>query len=316
MHHAKSRRGDLFMSFTLTVFTPTYNRAYTLDKCYESLKRQSSKDFVWLIIDDGSTDGTKELVQQWMTENMLSIRYYYQENQGMHGAHNAAYELIDTELNVCIDSDDYMADDAVEKIISFWKQYGSERYAGIVGLDATPNGKIIGTSMPQDLKQSTLSDLYTKHGVKGDKKLVYRSKLTKQTPPYPIFSGEKYCPLSYKYILIDQEYPLLVLNEVLCYVEYLSDGSSMNMIKQYKRNPRGFSFFRKVAMQFAPSFKERLRESIHYVSSNLMIKNKRFFLESPCKWTTLIAIPFGILLYFYIINTNKATVQAFEGNKE
>ena len=179
------------------------------------------------------------------------------------------------------------------------------KYAGIVGLDASQDGEIIGTKMPENLKKSTLSDLYGKYKVKGDKKLVYRSELTRKTPPYPLFPGEKYCPLSYKYILIDQECPLLIMNEVLCHVEYLADGSSMNIIKQYKKNPRGFSFFRKVAMKYAPTYKERFRESIHYVSSNLMIKNYKFLFESPCKLTTLLATPFGYCLYLYIQNTDK-----------
>lgn len=292
----------------LTVFTPTYNRAYTLHLCYESLKRQTSKDFVWLIIDDGSTDSTKDLIKIWIAENVVPIRYHYQENQGMHGAHNAAYELVDTDLNVCIDSDDYMADDAVEKIVQFWGKHGSDKYAGIVALDATQDGEIIGTKMPDHLNESTLSHLYGKHKVKGDKKLVYRTELTKNTPPYPVFPGEKYCPLSYKYILIDQQCPLLVMNEILCYVEYLPDGSSMNIINQYKKNPNGFAFFRKVAIEHAPTFKERIRESMHYVSSSLMIGNKKFLLESPKFLTTLLATPFGILLYFYITRTNKATV--------
>lgn len=296
------------MSPTLTVFTPAYNRAYTLHLCYESLKRQTCKDFIWLIIDDGSTDHTKELVDRWRKEDVVPIRYHFQENQGMHGAHNTAYELIDTELNVCIDSDDYMADDTIEKIVTFWERNGSRRYAGIVGLDAHQDGRIVGSRMPEGLKETTLSNLYGKHGVKGDKKLVYRSEITKKTPPYPLFPGEKYCPLSYKYILIDQKHPLLVMNEVLCYVEYLADGSSMNIINQYKKNPRGFSFFRKVAMQYAPSYKERLRESVHYVSSSLMIRNHNYWLESPCKLTTLLATPIGIMLYFYIQYTNKATV--------
>ncbi|SDM77741.1 glycosyltransferase family 2 protein [Bacillus sp. OK048] len=292
----------------LTVFTPTYNRAYTLHLCYESLKRQKSKDFVWLIIDDGSTDNTRGLVERWILEKAIPIRYHFQDNQGMHGAHNTAYELIDTELNVCIDSDDYMADDAVEKIKNFWNKFGCKKYAGIVALDASPDGEIIGTKMPGNLKDSTLSNLYAKHKVKGDKKLVYRSELTRETPPYPIFPGEKYCPLSYKYILIDQEYPLLVLNEILCYVEYLEDGSSMNIIRQYKKNPRSFSFFRMIAMAHAPSFKERFRESIHYVSSNIMIKNSKFLFETPYKMTTLMATPFGLALYFYIQKTGKKTV--------
>ncbi|KMY51892.1 glycosyltransferase family 2 protein [Peribacillus loiseleuriae] len=296
------------MKPTLTVFTPAFNRAYTLHLCYESLKRQTWTDFMWLIIDDGSEDHTKELVEGWISEGQIPIRYHYQENQGMHGAHNTAYGLIDTELNVCIDSDDYMADDAVEKIVSFWKKNGSDKYAGIAGLDASPDGGIIGTIMPNNLKEATLSNLYGKYGVKGDKKLVYRSELTRKTPPYPIFPGEKYCPLSYKYILIDQKCPLLIMNEILCHVEYLADGSSMNIIKQYKRNPNGFSFFRKVAMKHAPSLKEKFRESMHYVSSNLMIKNYKFLFESPCKIITFVAVPFGIILYLYIQNTGKATV--------
>lgn len=296
------------MAPILTIFTPTYNRSYTLHLCYESLKRQTNKDFIWLIIDDGSTDNTNELVTRWKKENLVPILYHYQENQGMHGAHNTAYKLIDTELNVCIDSDDYIPDNAVDNILSFWKKYGSDKYAGIVGLDANPNGEIIGTKMPEDIKESTLSDLYGKYRVKGDKKLVYRSELTRNTPPYPIFENEKYCPLSYKYILIDQEYPLLILNEVLCIVEYLPDGSSMNIINQYRKNPRGFLFFRKVSMRYSAKFKDKFRESIHYVSSSLMVKNFKFLQESPLKFTTLLAIPFGLLLYFYIKNTTKSTV--------
>jgi glycosyltransferase involved in cell wall biosynthesis len=292
---------------TLTVFTPSYNRAYTLHLCYQSLIRQTCKDFIWLIIDDGSTDDTKELVDKWIVENDIPIRYHYQENQGMHGAHNTAYDLIDTELNVCIDSDDYLADDAVEKVIRFWQEHGSNQYAGIIGLDAHPNGEVLGTKLPE-IKNTTLYELYSKYGVKGDKKLVYRSELTRKTPPYPLFPGEKYCPLSYKYILIDQEHPLLLMNEILCYVEYLEDGSSLNIIKQYQSNPNSFSFFRKVAMQHAPSLKERFRESVHYVSSNLMLRNFRYLLESPCKWTTLMATPFGFILYVYIQNTRKSTV--------
>ncbi|GIM28752.1 beta-glycosyltransferase [Clostridium polyendosporum] len=289
----------------LTIFTPTYNRGYTLHLCYESLKRQTCKDFVWLIIDDGSTDNTKELVEKWRSENIVDIHYYYQENQGMHGAHNAAYRLIDTELNVCIDSDDFMADDAVEKIINFWNLNGNERYAGIVALNAKRNGTILGTALPKGIRSSKLWELYTRFNVKGDKKLIYRSELTRKYPSYPIFTEEKYVPLSYKYIMIDQEYELLLMNEIVCYVEYLEDGSSLNIFNQYRKNPKGFIVFRKVAMKLAPNFKEKFRNCVHYVSSNLMIKNINFLKESPCKFTTLLALPLGTILYFYIKKTSK-----------
>ena len=130
---------------TLTVFTPAYNRAHTIGRTYKSLCRQTCKDFEWLVIDDGSSDNTKELVEGWIKENKIPIRYIYQQNQGMHGAHNTAYANITTELNTCIDSDDFMPDDAVENIVYFWKQNGSDKYAGIIGLDQVVSGEIIGT---------------------------------------------------------------------------------------------------------------------------------------------------------------------------
>lgn len=285
----------------LTIFTPTYNRAFCLDNCYQSLIRQTSKDFVWLIVDDGSTDSTKQLVDEWLQEKKIEIRYVWQENVGMHGAHNTAYELIDTELNVCIDSDDYMPKDAVEKINHFWRKYGSEKVSGLIGLDANTNNEVIGTRLPETLKSSTLFHLYNEHGVTGDKKLVYRSELTKQHR-YPIFQNEKYVGLAYKYYMLDKAYEMLLLNEVLCCVEYLQDGSSLNMFNQYRKNPKGFAFYRKELMKLPfAGLAYKFRQAIHFVSSSLLMNNKNFLKENPSKALTIIAIPFGIILYLYIL---------------
>lgn len=285
---------------TLTVFTPAYNRGYIIHNCYESLCRQTCKDFVWLVIDDGSTDDTAELIKGWQEkENGFEIKYIYKENGGMHTAHNTAYQNIDTELNVCIDSDDYMPDDAVEKIINFWTKYGSNDYAGLVGLDATYDNKIIGTKFPVSLKSTTLSRYY-ENGGKGDKKLVYRTELMKKYPPYPVFEGEKYVSLGYKYLLCDQEYELLVLNEILCNVEYQEDGSSKNMFSQYLRNPQGFAFIRKVDMIYKKGIKNHIKSCIHYVSSSIISRNRHFISESPKKFLTVLSIPFGIVLTVYI----------------
>lgn len=285
----------------LTIFTPTFNRAYCLGTCYESLKKQTCKDFSWLIIDDGSNDGTEKLVRSWMEEEVVEIRYVYQENQGMHGAHNTAYQLIDSELNVCIDSDDYMPVDAVEKIVTFWLKHGGEHVGGIIGLDAYPDGTIIGTNLPGHIEQSTLFDLYHKHGMKGDKKLVYRTCLTKKYP-YPLFKGERYVGLDYKYYRLDCEYEMLLMNEVVCCVEYLEDGSSLNMLSQYRRNPKGFAFYRRELMKLPMAgMLFKFRQAIHYVSSSLLIKNKRFLLDTPEKWLTGLAILPGLLLYTYIL---------------
>ena len=286
---------------TLTVFTPSYNRAYCLHKCYNSLTGQSNQDFIWLIIDDGSTDNTKSMVLSWIEENKVSIQYHYQENLGMHGGHNAAYRLIDTPLNICVDSDDEMGLEAIAIILKNWEKIKDKpEYAGLVGLDADIHGKLVGTKIPGHLTATTLYDLYNKHDVLGDKKLVYRTEIVKQYPAYPIFEGERFVPLGYLYQLIDQDYKLYPVNEVFCIVEYMEDGSSMNMLKQYRRHPKGFTFSRKSRMLLATSFKDQFKNAIHYISSSMFTKNAAFLSESPKKVITVMAIPFGIVLNLYI----------------
>ena len=293
------------MSKVLTIFTPAFNRAYTLNKCYESLKNQTVKDFKWLIVDDGSTDNTKDLVNEWICEGILDITYKYQENQGMHGAHNTAYKLIDTELNVCIDSDDYMPNDAVEKIINFWENNEIDKdIAGFIGLDAYGDGSIIGDSFPETLRKTTLFEINNKYKIQGDKKIVYRSEVSKKYP-YPLYKDEKYVGLAYKYYKIDEDYKLLTMNEVLCIVEYMEDGSSLNMFSQYLKNPKGFAFYRIENMKNSrATLSFKFKENIHYVSSSLISKNKTFIKESPCKGLTILSLPFGYLLYKFIIYKN------------
>ena len=255
----------------LTVFTPAYNRAHTLPRTYESLCNQKCKDFCWLIIDDGSTDDTEQLVKGWMEkDNGFEIQYIYKENGGMHTAHNMAYENITTELNVCVDSDDCMAEDGVAKILKKWDEVKDSGYAGIIGLDADMNGKIIGKSFPKSMKETTLMGYYAMGGA-GDKKLVYRTDIIKKYPPYPVFEGEKYVALAYKYRLIDQDYKLAVLPQILCNVEYQEDGSSGTMWKQYLKNPKGFAFWRKICMRW-------------------------YIRESPAKFMTFLCSPLGVVL--------------------
>ena len=296
------------MNPILTIFTPTYNRKNLLLRTYESLKNQTSNNFEWLIIDDGSTDDTKEYVDKWIKQNNdFKIRYIYQENKGMHGAHNTAYENINTELNTCLDSDDYMPYDAVEKICNFWIKNGSNKYAGFAALDAFENGEIIGCKLPENIKSSTLFDLYNKNKVVGDKKLIYRSDLTREYP-YPLFKGERYVGLAYKYYKIDQKYELLLMNKIVCIVEYQEDGSSNNMLRQYIKNPRGFAFYRKENIKNKQgNLIYRLKENAHYVSSSIISNNKKFIKESPSKILTIISIPIGTILYLYIRKNTQLT---------
>ena len=286
----------------ITVFTPTYNRAYCLHQLYESLVRQTSQDFEWLIIDDGSTDNTKTLVSKWITKNKIAIKYVYQENGGMHNAHNTAYQLIETELNVCVDSDDYMPNNAIQIIINKWNEVSKkENIAGIVGIDVFKDGEIVGTMIPQNLDISTLHDLYYKHKITGDKKLVLRTEIVKNYPQYPIFEGERFVPLGVLYLMIDQNYKLACLNKPLCVVEYLPDGSSRNIFKQYKTNPKGFRYSRTIELKYIKIFNIRVLKALHLISSTLFIGDYQFFKNNPQKILTIFCLPLGLLFHFYIL---------------
>ena len=232
-------------------------------------------------------------------QNWFEIRYIYKENGGMHTAHNTAYENIDTELNTCIDSDDKLAPGAVRMILDKWERVRDQGYAGIIGLDADFDNNVIGKGFPEGMTETTVIGYYSAGG-SGDKKLVYRTDIINQYPAYPVFEGEKYVSLSYKYRLIDQKYKMAVLDEVLCNVEYQPDGSSHTMWKQYLKNPRGFAFWRKVCMQYPESKKRLLVDCIHYCSSSQIAHNRNYIQESPRKLLTVLCTPVGWAFTAYI----------------
>lgn len=296
---------------TITVFTPTYNRAYCLHKCYESMKRQSCYDFDWLIIDDGSSDNTKELVDQWIQEdNPFDIKYVYKENGGMHTGYNTAYSLIKTELAMNVDSDDYLTDTAIEDIITFWNKNKRDDVGGIYALDRYENGEVIGTSFPEDLKEfhgwGYKILFYEVNGVKkkyvnaGDKKFIGVTKIINEYPSIPVYEGEKFFTLYYKQHLIERDYSILIMNKPVCVVEYMGDSITNNMYKQYFNNTEGFREERNYVMKNAPSFKLRYHDAIHYVAESFIAKDKKFIHHSSNKGIVLLALPLGIPLFFYL----------------
>lgn len=286
---------------TITVFTPTYNRAKLLPRLYESLCSQSSKNFIWLIIDDGSSDGTDILVKQWQSENRIEINYQYKENGGMHTGHNLAYRTIKTELNVCIDSDDYMPKDAIELILKTWEAVIDKTFiAGIIGLDADKDGKIIGTKIPQHLNQGILHDLYYKHNVTGDKKVVLRTDIVSKYPAYPEYEGEKLVPLGILYLMIGKDYIFQYSNDIYCIVEYQEGGSSDSILRQYKQSPKGFAYSRKIQIKYNKGIKKQLSFYTHLISSSIYAKDVSIAFKDVNPLKSLLMFPFGLLLHGYI----------------
>ena len=286
----------------ITVFTPTYNRRHAIGKCYESLKKQSNKSFIWLIIDDGSTDGTDELVKSWQSiDNGFEIRYIYKENGGLHTGYNAAIENSDTEFMMCIDSDDYLEDEAIQTIESFWKENGSEEYAGIVALDRYENGKIIGDFLP-NRKSVNLIDLYVgKYKLNnGDRKNVIKTKLYKSVAPMKSFDNEKNFNPHYMHLEISKKYDFLVLNEPLCVVEYLEGGMTLNIFKQYLNSPKSFAELRRLAMSFENTpFLFKVKTAIHYNSSCIIGKDLKNLFKINHKLYVLFTFPLGFLMSIY-----------------
>lgn len=286
---------------TITVFTPTYNRAHLLPRLYKSLCEQSCQDFVWLLIDDGSDDITEELVKKWQKENKIEIVYLYKENGGMHTGHNLAYQNITTELNVCIDSDDWMPEDALELILNKWKSIRNRsKIAGIIGLDADENGDIVGTVIPDNLIKGNLNDLYNRYQVKGDKKLIIRTDIVQQYPPYPEFKNEKLVPLGVLYGLIGLDYDFIYSNEVYCIVEYQPDGSGNTIFRQYKQSPRGFAYSRKISLKYNKGLKNKIKNYIHLTSSAVFAKDISLAFKGVNPVMSLLAFPAGLLLCVYI----------------
>ncbi len=294
----------------LTVFTPTYNRAYCLHKCYESLQRQSNHDFVWLVIDDGSTDNTKEVVEQWKeTEKSFAIEYFYKENGGLHTGYNEAIRLANTELMICLDSDDYLTDDAIEGILTTWESLPADEYAGIVGLDVTEDNRVLGELPPDKTRVNLIDFLFNKYSVKdGDKKLVVRTELYKKYAPMPSFGEERNFNPHYMHLQISTEYDFFAFNKPLCVVEYEESGMSRNIFRQYCNSPLSFAQTRRLYMTLPNAPKRFLfRQCMHYVSSCILAKRYRdIFAKSPKKGWTFLAFPFGVALSFYIRRKGRA----------
>lgn len=289
------------MKKTLTIFTPSFNRADFLRRGYEALRSQSCKDFIWMIIDDGSTDNTREVVNELQRgEKTFEIRYIYKENGGLHTGYNSAIELADTELCMCIDSDDWVADDAVGKILDLWARVKKADCAGIVALDAysqeTPLCVIDG------IGYINLNEYDVSHKWAGDRKLVVRTDLYKSVAPMPSFEGEKNFNPQYMHYQIAQDYTFYVLNEVVCIVDYQDTGMSAGIYRQFMNSPYSFIEYRRMQMTMRPNnWKFILKSAVHYDSSCFLAgAPKMIITRSPYKVLTACLWPLGWLLSRYI----------------
>ncbi len=287
---------------TLTVFTPTYNRKELLARGYEALCRQTSKDFLWLVVDDGSTDDTESQVKIWQAQADFEIRYIYKKNGGLCSGYNTAIANLDTELAICIDSDDFMPDNGVEIIVDYWEKNGSENYGGIVGLDYTLDNEILGNPFPNQKSINSIDLAVGRYPEnQTDCKYVVRSELYKKYAPIPEIEDERDLNPHMLHMSVGKEMDFLVLNENLCFVEYQPDGMTNAIFKQYVRSPKSYAYMRifNLGIKNAP-IKFRIKNAIHYVSSCILSKDGEMLKKSPQKFLTFLMIPLGALFTLYV----------------
>lgn len=226
----------------ITVFTPTYNRAYRLNALYESLKRQTYSDFEWIVIDDGSSDNTSDLFEKWELEaNAFNIRYLKVENGGKHRAINRGVTLAEGKLFFIVDSDDYLTEDALEKIVKWEAALPKDQtnFAGIAGAKGTSEKNIIGTSSNVEYIDATSQNRFT-CGITGDKAEVFYTDILRKFP-FPEIEGENFITESIVWFAIGKAgYKLRWFNDIIYVAEYLPDGLTSSENTIFRRNPKGY----------------------------------------------------------------------------
>ena len=222
-----------------TVFTPTYNRKSLLERLYLYLRSEQYPDMEWIIVDDGSTDDTKEFVEAITDNVVFSIRYFFQNNKGKYSAFNKAIEEAKGDYFICIDSDDLYINHAfttLDKYIPLIK----ENNAGLCYLSSYINdtGIVIGDSFPERLKEANLIDIQYKYRIHGDKGILHRTEVLKKYR-FPIIESEKFITETVLYGQISKDYTYILINEIIELKDYQDNGLSKNYRKLMITNPKG-----------------------------------------------------------------------------
>ncbi len=281
----------------LTVFTPTYNRGYILGKCYDSLCKQTSKDFVWLIVNDGSTDNTELLVGEWIKEKRIDIQYIKQCNAGKHVAHNTGVLACKTEMFICVDSDDYLTENAVYEILEAWEQVSSdESLAGFIALRGYSEKRLMSTELPHSTKKCSISELYIKYGFKGETTLVFKTRILKEYL-YPVFEGERFVTEAVVYDQISQKYKMLLLNKVFYLAAYLDDGYTNNIRNIHKQNKKGYLFYLIQRIRFSKTFREKYLAYSYYLAGCISIGKTANYRTIESLYMCPLCLPKALVIY-------------------
>lgn len=285
----------------LAILTPTYNRAYILPILYKSLLQQTNFNFCWYIIDDGSTDDTEKLCEEFKTDK-FPIVYMKKENGGKHTALNTGISIIEEELTFIVDSDDYLTENAVETILIDWNLYRLTK--DVVGLSyyrVFKNGKTIGDGYSGDCLIGTYAEVRINNKVQGDKAEVYQTEILKKYP-FPVFKGEKFLSEAITWNKISKDgYKLVYIPKGIYICEYIEDGLTKAGRKKMFLNPLGYLEHAKSYLYKGIKRSIQWKYTIMYIAVAALAKVswKKVYKETPMKLKFILAYPFGRILGFY-----------------
>lgn len=277
----------------LTVFTPTYNRAHTLRRLYDSLIQMGCDKVEWLVVDDGSADRTAEAVAEFSREGKVQIRYIKKENGGKHTALNEGIRQARGDYFLCVDSDDCLEEDALEHIF----QTLQSSPEGVIAYKSYWNsGERIGAAFPESLTRTTLFSLINDYKCSGDRTLIYRTDILKQIRiPEP--TGYTFFPETYLYDRFDERHCCVLLPVSLCRCEYMAGGYSDTFRMLMIRNALPMKWFYADRMDMPCRFSQRFSSAWHYVGYSLLAPGKQGRYKGKYRWMMPLAMPFGLAMY-------------------
>lgn len=279
----------------LTVYTPTYNRSRLLKNLYHSLCNQRCLDFCWLVVDDGSTDDTKELVQKWIDEKKILVEYLYKENGGVHTARDAAYHYVKSDLIFGIDSDDEALPNMVETILKTWNDYARNDVCGIITPVCSNKGVGLDPNFP-NVNCATYQELTYKYKCVGDHSIILRTDVVKSIPDVPVFKNEKLLSESYKWIQLPNK-PFIIIQDYTVIHNYLEDGYTQNLRRNWFANLNGYRALYSQRMKSCVFLKPKLESAIKYIIASLFLCDKRFLFKTSNPLMICMCLPFGFLFY-------------------
>ena len=284
----------------ITVLTPTFNREGVLRSLWDSLQKQTVKDFEWLVVDDGSTDGTKDLITQLQEKSDFPIRYIYKSNGGKHTALNVGIQTICSELTFIVDSDDCVTDDAVESILKIHKKYRSQNnICGYAFLRAFPDGKVNGKKFDVDEKIGSYIDVRVNGDDTGaDKAEVFKTHCLKEFP-FPEYPNEKFLGEDLVWVRMARKYEMVHINKAIYVGNYLEDGLTNNRRKHNIASPIGCMHRAEEFMESDLKTRYRIKGGLQYIVYGRFagVKVVNLIRKSRHKILATVCIPGGLLLY-------------------